>query len=653
MSFCVGGTLVAVDPSGCHPPCPVDPLTDERKIPVGAHPVEGGVHFRAWAPGRHTVEVVLEGDREGAFPLRREEEGYHSATIPGAAPGTLYRYRLDGGDAYPDPASRFQPQGPHGPSEVVDPWSYSWSDDGWGGLELAGQVIYEMHVGTFTREGTWAAAARELASLAELGVTALEIMPVAEFHGRFGWGYDGVDLFAPSRLYGAPDDFRRFVDGAHALGLAVILDVVYNHLGPSGNYLREFSGSYFSRRHETEWGEAINFDGADAGPVREFFLSNAAYWIREFHLDGLRLDATQSIFDEGPRHIIGEIVEHARRAAGERRILVIGENEPQEVALVRAVDRGGQGLDTLWNDDYHHSAMVALTGGTEAYYGDHLGAPQELVSALKWGFLFQGQHYRWQGQRRGTPAFGLPPAAFVHFLQNHDQVANSADGRRLHQRTSPGSARALTALTLLGPQTPMLFQGQEFAASAPFLYFADHEPELARKVQEGRGEFLRQFRSIATPETESILPDPAHPETFDRCKLDHAERHRHPEVWALHRDLLRLRREDAAFRMQRAGGVDGAVLSHDAFVLRYFAGGTDERLVLVNLGRDLLFAPAPEPLLGPPAGMRWMIRWSSEHPRYGGGGTPPVETEEGWRIPGASAIVLAPAPEVERGRGGD
>jgi maltooligosyltrehalose trehalohydrolase len=618
-----------------------------RTLPVGAEPSASGVHFRVWAPLRRRVEVLLEeggGRPSSSHVLMPEADGYHAGAVEGIGAGTRYRYRLDGGDAFPDPASRFQPEGPHGPSEVVDPHAYRWRDSSWAGVTLPGQVIYELHVGTFTPEGTWGSAARQLPALADLGVTLLEVMPVAEFDGRFGWGYDGVDLFAPTRLYGTPDEFRAFVDVAHGHGLGVVLDVVYNHLGPSGNYLAEYSPHYFSTRHETDWGEAINFDGPGAGPVREFFVSNAAYWIREFHLDGLRLDATQSIFDDGPRHILSEIVRGARRAAGERPILLIAENEPQRVELVRPEAEDGFGLDALWNDDYHHSASVALTGKREAYYTDHLGAAQELLSSAKWGFLFQGQRYRWQGQRRGTPAFGTPPAAFVHYLENHDQVANSAGGLRLHQRTGPGAHRAVTALTLLAPQTPMLFQGQEFSASTPFLYFADHQPELARKVREGRAEFLTQFPSIATPEVSEALPDPGSPETFGRCRLDHAERTRHAGAHALHRDLLRLRRDDEAFRMQRPGGVDGALLTNEAFVLRFFAGGTDERLLIVNLGRDLLLTPAPEPLLAPPEGMRWTLRWSSEDPRYGGGGTPDPETEDGWRIPGTATVVLRPAP---------
>ena len=321
-------------------------------------------------------------------------------------------------------------------------------------------------------------------------------MPVADFPGRFGWGYDGVNLFAPTRLYGRPDDFRQFVDQAHANGLAVILDVVYNHIGPDGNYLAAFSDAYFTDRYLNEWGEAINFDGPDAGPSREFFIANAGYWIDEYHLDGLRLDATQQMFDSSPTHILTEIGQRVREMARGRATIISSENEPQETKIVRPVEQGGYGLDALWNDDFHHSAMVALTGRNEAYYTDYHGTPQELISAVKYGYLYQGQHYSWQKQRRGTPALDLAPSVFVSFIQNHDQVANTARGERVHTQTSPGRYRAMTALMLLAPATPMLFQGQEIAASAPFLYFCDHDPELASMVKAGRTEFLRQFPSI-------------------------------------------------------------------------------------------------------------------------------------------------------------
>jgi maltooligosyltrehalose trehalohydrolase len=614
-----------------------------RRLPVGAEVLpRGGTHFRVWAPKRKRVEVVFEGGGQKTFELEREENGYFSGLAESAGDGALYRFKLDDDDyLYPDPVSRFQPEGPHGPSRVVDPTKFHWTDGAWRGASIKGQVVYELHVGTFTREGTLDAARRELEELRRLGVTCVELMPVADFPGKFGWGYDGVNMFAPTRLYGEPDDLRRFVNEAHGLGVAVILDVVYNHLGPDGNYLRQFADDYFSEKHKTEWGDALNFDGENAGPVREFFLSNGRYWTDEFHFDGLRLDATQSIFDDSDEHLLRALGREVRAAAKGRETIIVAENERQESWIARPVERGGCGLDGLWNDDFHHSAVVALTGRNEAYYTDYKGRPQEFVSAVKYGYLYQGQRYKWQRDRRGSPSLDLSPQAFVNFIENHDQVSNSARGERVHKLTSPGRFRAMTALMLLAPGTPMLFMGQEFASSAPFLYFADHEPDLAAKVRAGRAEFLAQFRSIATRQVSEQLADPGDARTFERCKLDFSEREKNRNVYEMHRDLLRLRREDAVFSAQTPRGADGAVLGDEAFVLRFFGEG-DDRLLVVNMGRDLNLDPAPEPLLAPPEGTIWTTLWSSEDYAYGGGGTPRLETKNNWCIPGHAAFAMRP-----------
>jgi len=501
-------------------------------------------------------------------------------------------------------------------------------------------VLYEMHIGTFTKEGTWNAARELLPELAELGITLLEVMPVADFPGRFGWGYDGVNLFAPTHLYGGPNDFRSFVDCAHASGLGVVLDVVYNHLGPDGNYLKQFSQAYFTNRYENEWGEAINFDGDRSDAVREFFLSNARYWIEEFHLDGLRIDATQQMFDSSPDHILACITREARRAAGPRSIVIIGENEPQRAQLARSPGAGGYGLDAIWNDDFHHTARVALTGRAEAYYSDYSGSPQEFISALKWGFLFQGQYYTWHHQRRGSFALDLPSTAFVTYMQNHDQIANSIDGARLHQFSGFGQYKAITALLLLGPNTPMLFQGQEYGASTPFLYFSDQNRQLAALVQEGRTDFLAQFPSIASLRGKFVATQPQDPATFERCKLNNAERLQNKHWVALHRDLLKLRREDPVFHAQRSQSIHGAVLGQSAFILRFFGGTHGDRLLMVNMGRDLHLRPAPEPLLAPPTDAEWEILWCSEYPQYGGSGCPSMRKTGTWKIPGHSAVVM-------------
>jgi maltooligosyltrehalose trehalohydrolase len=611
-----------------------------RRLPIGAEANAGGVSFRIWAPARQRVSVVIEGG--GETPLTRDPDGYFSGEITGAAAGTLYRFRLDDNvTLYPDPASRFQPGGPHGPSEVIDPRTFRWSDADWRGVSLKSQVILEVHIGTFTPEGTWAAAAEKLPLLADTGITLVELLPASDFPGRFGWGYDGVNQFAPTRLYGRPDDFRRFVDRAHRLGIGVVLDVVYNHFGPDGNFLGCFARDYFTDRYECEWGEAINFDGANSGPVREFFIANAVHWIEEYHLDGLRLDATQALFDASQEHIITATTRAAGEAAPGRSVVILGESEPQHANLLRTPENGGCGIHAMWADDFHHSAMVAMTGRNEAYYSDHFGSPQEFVSAAKYGYLFQGQYYGWQKKGRGTPALDITIERFVNYLQNHDQIANSGRGERFHRLTSPGRARAMTALLLLLPATPLLFQGQEFWASTPFRYFADHEPELAEGIRKGRAQFAAQFPSLATDTMQARLPDPCSEQTFLACKLDWSERERNEAAVRLHWDLLALRRNDPVFSAQRSHALDGAVIGPEAFLLRFFGEDGDDRLLVVNLGLDLRLASMAEPLLAPPAGREWRLLWSSEHPDYGGAGVS-AELKGRWKVQGHAATVMTP-----------
>jgi maltooligosyltrehalose trehalohydrolase len=632
--------------------CNLMAVLTERRLPIGAELISPGeTHFRIWAPKAEQVDVAIEDStatdaRRDLHALAPEGTGYFSGTAPAEA-GMLYRYRVNrSDDLHPDPASRWQPQGPHRSSCVVDPSQFAWSAQNWPGIQLKGQVFYEMHIGTFTPDGTWAAAAEELPELKRTGITAIEMMPVADFAGEFGWGYDGVDLFAPCRLYGTPDDLRAFVDRAHSLGIGVILDVVYNHLGPDGNYLGVYSDDYFSKRSGTEWGDGLNFDGRNSGPVREFFLSNARYWIQEFHFDGFRFDATQTIFDNSEEHILSQIAKAARAAAGERSLVLIAENEPQETRLIRPRETGGYGLDGLWNDDLHHTAIVALTGRNPAYYSDYGGSPQEFISAAKYGFLYQGQHYRWQKKRRGTSTRGLSPEQFVGFIENHDQVANSTHGSRVRLTTSPSRYRAMTALLLLASWTPLLFQGQEFGATSPFLYFADVNDELREPVRKGRFDFLKQFPGVESEETQRKLPCPSERDTFERCKLDLSEREKFPEISELYRDLLRLRREDPVFSRQEPAGLDGAVLGPEAFVLRFFDPANDDRLLVVNFGRSLEAVHLPEPLLAPPSNLsRWATLWSSDTVRYGGHGETPVEAADGsWEIPAEAAVVLHSIP---------
>ncbi|HEX2658461.1 MAG TPA: malto-oligosyltrehalose trehalohydrolase, partial [Polyangia bacterium] len=518
-----------------------------RRFAHGPEIVEGGVSFRIWAPKRTRVELVIDG-RPEPIPLRREEDGYWSVVVGSATAGTRYRYRLDGeGPDLPDIAARYLPEGPHAAAEVVDHRTFTWTDDAWVGPELARAVMYELHIGTFSPEGNWAGAIAKLPALKELGVTVIEVMPVAEFSGDFGWGYDGVAWYAPTRLYGKPDDFRAFVDRAHALGMGVILDVVYNHMGAVGDYSAQFC-PYYVGQTPTEWGNGLNYDGEHCEGVRALAVENAVYWIQDFHLDGLRLDAIQAITDHSAEHLVTALARATRAAAGKRRLLLVGENEPQDARLLRQhTEPGvGSGLDALWNDDFHHTAIVTLTGRRQGYFSDYLGQSREWLAAARHGFLFQGQRSAWQKQGRGHSTRGLAMNAFISFLENHDQVANSLWGARVWQQSSPAHHRAMTTLLLLGPWTTLLFQGQEWNSSAPFLFFAQHEEPLAGQVAQGRATFLAQFPGCATPEAQKMLRIPAEPATFQDSHLhwDEREQPLHARALRLHTDLLRLRRED-------------------------------------------------------------------------------------------------------------
>ncbi|WP_184401835.1 malto-oligosyltrehalose trehalohydrolase [Rhizobium sp. BK650] len=617
----------------------------ERRYCVGSECLPDGVSFRLWAPAHAQVHLVLESGDE--YPMRTEEAGYFRLDLRDVRPGQLYRFRLgEDRDLLADPASRFQPDGPAGWSMVIDPDGYTWRDDGWEGVKPDGQVLYEMHIGTFTPEGTYSAAAGKLPLLKELGITCLELMPVNEFCGDFGWGYDGVLPYAPTRLYGAADELKAFVDEAHRQGIGVILDVVYNHFG-AGEQFARFTPHYFTDRYENEWGKSLNFDGEMCAGVRSFIADNGAYWIEEYHFDGLRIDATQALFDSSDDHIVAVIARKARAAAKGRSIYLVAENEPQDSRLIRAPGKGGFGLDTVWNDDFHHSATVALTGRNDAYYHDHSGTAQEFVSAAKYGYLFQGQRYDWQDATRGRPGLDLQAFRFIHFLQNHDQIANSGTGQRLGRIASPARMRAMTALLLLGPQTPMLFQGQEFGSSSPFFYFADRAGELETCVRNGRLDFLRQFPNLKDEIFADIMPNPAEPSTFEASKLDWSERDRNSDLVALHRDLLLLRRQTRVFAQASAScprvSVDGSVLGRSALLLRYFADDAkDERLLFVNLGKHLPILSLADPLLAPPAGCQWTAEWSSEDFAYGGSGGRSVDLQRRWVLDADSAIVFAP-----------
>jgi maltooligosyltrehalose trehalohydrolase len=620
------------------PPC-AENLFDRDDF-LGAAWIDGAARFRLWAPDARRVEVCLEGSSSRTVELTRSSDGYFVGEYPDLVRDARYKYRVDGEGPWPDPCSRFQPEGPHGPSLITAPNEFAWRDASWRGARLASQIIYELHIGTFTAEGTFDAAAQRLEHLADLGITMLELLPVAECAGRWNWGYDGVQLFAPSHGYGDPEAFKRFVDRAHALGMAVILDVVYNHLGPDGNYLKCFSPHYFSDKYRTDWGEALNFDGAHCVGARDFVINNAKYWLREFHLDGFRLDATQSMFDASDTHVIAQLVSECR-AAVTRDIVFIAENEPQRGEHLLPPARGGYGLDGMWNDDFHHSVRVALTGSRDGYYRDYTGRSQELLSAIKHGFLYQGQYYSWQKQQRGSPLRHSPRSACVHFLQNHDQVGNTGVGERLHPLTSLRRYRAATALLLLGPQTPLLFMGQEFLSSKGFTFFADHKPELRKLIHRGRREFVAQFEAYATQAVQAAIPDPGDERTFLGSKLDWDDLGHNAAMVSLHKDLIRLRREDPVFSNQDALALDGATLTDCAFLVRWFASDERDRMLIVNFGPDAMLDPVPEPLLAPPLGRTWQMQWASEDPRYGGHGViVPVSDDGRWRIPAECAVVM-------------
>ena len=518
-----------------------------HRMPFGAELREGAARFRLWAPACREVRVEIDRDPARRVAMDAEGEGWHCVTVDGLAAGTPYAFVVDGGDPVPDPASRSNPWDVNGPSALVDPEAFAWKDAAWKGRPWHEAVVYEMHLGTFTPEGTFASATGKLDDLARLGVTAIELLPVADFAGRRNWGYDGVLLFAPDSAYGPPEDFKRFVDAAHARGLMVLLDVVYNHFGPEGNHLSRYAPQFFNPERETPWGSAINYDGEHCRPVRDFFVHNATYWVDEFHLDGLRLDAVHAIMDDSPKHIVTEIAEAiAQSPARARHVHLVLENDRNEA---RFLDRRSPAYATAqWNDDFHHAAHVAVTGETDGYYADYTGKGLwHLARTLAEGYAYQGDPSPFRkGERRGEPSRGLPPEAFIDFLQNHDQVGNRALGERLSALAPVAPRRLATAALLLAPSIPMLFQGEEFATTAPFLYFCDFHGDLAKAVREGRRKEFASFARFGDPAGRERIPDPNAEATFQASKLrwDETALAAHQAILEQHRSLLALRHRD-------------------------------------------------------------------------------------------------------------
>src|SRR3984957_17433255 len=588
---------------------------ENRLVSQGAEPQGKGVSFRTWTTEKRKVSLVVFGDNESVvreIPMERETTGYYSAIDPASAPGTLYKYRLDD-NLVPDIASRFQPRGVHGPSQVVDGRSFHWTDAGWKPPALHDLVIYELHVGTFTEEGTFKAIAARFDHLKGLGINTIELMPVADFAGDRNWGYDCVSIYAPSRAYGKPDDLRTLVNAAHRSGLAVILDVVYNHLGPDGNYMGVYSSHYFNEAHHTPWGAAFNFDGPDALPVRKHFAENPLYWVKEFHMDGFRLDATHAIPDDSPKHLIQEIAEEIQVLGG----LVICEDPINERKLILPREKGGYGCDAVWADDFHHVVRVRMTNENEGYMGYFKGTMEELLKTVREGWLFTGELQR-DGIPRGTTGADIEPEHFVHCISNHDQVGNRAFGERLNQLISPAAYRAASALLIAGPYTPMFFMGQEWSSSSPFLYFTDHHDELGKGVTEGRRKEFSEFSEFKDPSKRALIPDPQAVTTFTKSKLNWTELEQpaHREVLRLYSDFVRFRQANLTDR--RRGHWQVEQVSPTAMAIRYRRNSEGDILIVFQLTSNDSILELDSDLLRPANGRKWEFVLSSNEPIYGG-----------------------------------
>jgi maltooligosyltrehalose trehalohydrolase len=606
---------------------------------VGAEIAGSGVRYRVWAPDNRKVELCVEnhaGARNVAFvPL---EGGFHEVQDIYGRAGDRYRLRLDDGPLTPDPASRSQPEGVFGPSEVVDPDAYPWRTPNWRRPAWRGRVIYELHIGTFTPDGTFAAAKMRLRELVELGVNTIEIMPLAAFPGSRNWGYDGVFPFAPAVCYGPPDALRDLIDAAHEQGLAVMLDVVYNHLGPVGNPLPAFGGCYFHPARQNPWGAALNFDGPQSGPVRAFFIQNACMWIDEYRIDGLRLDSIHSITDESPVPLVAAIAAEAHR----RSAWVVGEDERNFANVLVPQVQGGFGLDGVWADDFHHSVRVALTGQRESHFASFTGDAAEIAATLLRGWYYSGQYYpHWQ-RARGTPTPNCAPEAFVLCLSNHDQVGNRPLGDRLHHGREHAAYRAASLLLCLAPGTPLLFMGQEWAASTPFQFFCEHPGEAGRKVAGGRLAELQRFGLQIDDQTRTAMRDPQDEQAFAVSKLNWEERARapHAATLALYRDALRLRAGHAVFQSASRDRWTAWPVRETAVAVRWRQPEGDW-LLLVALRAVGELALDLEGELRPPTERHWELQLASNAESYGGETGAKAESDErGFRLSTPGAVLF-------------
>jgi len=591
----------------------------------------GGNHcqFVVWAPFAQKVEVHIVAPKERILPLEKGAQGYHHTSVEGVEPGIYYFYRLDGKKERPDPASRFQPQGVHGPSQVVDSY-FPWEDKDWSGLNLKQYIIYEIHVGAFTPEGTFDAVIPYLDELNELGITAVEIMPVAQFPGNRNWGYDGVYPFAVQNSYGGPEGFKHLVNACHQKGLAVILDVVYNHLGPEGNHLADF-GPYFTDRYKTPWGAALNFDGPYSDEVRRFFIENALYWLTEFHIDALRLDALHAILDISARPFIEELAASVceQTESLNRKVYLIGESTANDARLIRPREQGGYGLDAQWNDEFHHSLHVLLTGEQAGYYQD-FGHLRHLAKAFREGFVYSGEYSSYRQRRHGTSSRDIPAHRFVVFAQNHDQVGNRFGSERLSQLISFGELKLAAGVVVLSPFIPLLFMGEEYGETAPFPYFTSHsEPELIEGVRIGRREEFAAFQCRGEP------PDPQDEATFVNAQLNYNLRHEghHRTLFEFYKELIRRRKEIPALAHLSKENLEVLDYEEDRLMFVRRWSEDSEAITVFNFKNEEVSLTLPFP-----AG-RWHKRLDSADERWRGNGS---TSPEQLNSEGEATLTLNP-----------
>ena len=616
--------------------------------PLGAEVSSAGVCFRVWAPraAKATVEIVAADGRVLREVAMAPTGGkMFQGLDPLGASGDRYKFRLGDEKSLPDPASRWQPDGVHGSSMVINPGAFSWNDADWRRPEFRDLVIYELHPGAFTAEGTFLSAIEKLDHIRDLGVNAIELLPIGDFAGARNWGYDGVYLFAPSRACGHPDDLRAFVDAAHALGLTIILDVVYNHFGPDGNYLHAYIGEYLDESKKTPWGGAIRYADPEFKPLRELVLTNPGYWMREFHIDGFRVDATHAIVDDSPRHILQELTATIHSRGG----FAIAEDARNDARLITPEAEGGFGFDAMWADDFHHVVRVANTHETDGYLGDFLGSLDELVDTLRNGWHYRGQLAKSEGQPRGTECGHRPSESFVHCISNHDQTGNHAFGERLSHRILPTALRAAEALLCLTPYTPLLFMGQEWAASTPFLFFTDHSPELGKLIIQGRGEEFRHFAAFGEPALLERIPNPQEARSFHASKLVWSERLReqHARTLELYKTCLSLRASDPAFRPLTRESWCVEKLAMGVGALRVQSdGGT--WIVLFDLGGGHEGTLRGEPIFEDEE-VTWEVVLSTNDGRFGGTGLCGVDVAKMQAsFPTPETVVIRASPRQTR-----